>query len=76
MVRIRVAARIFSEDEYLKNIRLGKSIASPVKDEKRLVVIVRDPYQWQIGTLLLEIKRSYESCYGRLVLCSLGFFRT
>ncbi|KIW71939.1 hypothetical protein PV04_00165 [Phialophora macrospora] len=65
MVRIRVAARIFPEDEYLKNIRLGKSIAAPVRGEKRLVVIVRDPYQWQIGTLLLEIKRSYESCYGR-----------
>ncbi|KAJ9606270.1 hypothetical protein H2200_009231 [Cladophialophora chaetospira] len=65
MVRIRVAARVFSEDDYLKNIKLGRSIASSIKDEKRLVVIVREPYQWQIGTLLLEIKRAYESCYGR-----------
>ncbi len=67
MVRIRVAARVFEEDQYLRNVRLGKPLAAPVKDEKRLVVTVREPYQWQIGTLLLEIKRSYASCYGRSV---------
>jgi hypothetical protein len=65
MVRIRVAARIFPEDEYLKNARSGKPISSSVKDEKRLVVVVRDPYQWQIGTLVLEVQRAYRSCYQR-----------
>ncbi|KIW83103.1 hypothetical protein Z517_02347 [Fonsecaea pedrosoi CBS 271.37] len=61
MVKLRVAARIFSEDNYLQSLQ--GSATSPVKGEKRLVVVVRDPYKWQIGTLALEVQRAYRSCY-------------
>ncbi|KIX97665.1 uncharacterized protein Z520_06443 [Fonsecaea multimorphosa CBS 102226] len=61
MVKLRVAARIISEDEYLRSLQ--GSASSPVKGEKRLVVVVREPYKWQIGTLALEVQRAYQSCY-------------
>ncbi|OQU95991.1 hypothetical protein CLAIMM_02136 [Cladophialophora immunda] len=61
MVKLRVAARILSEDDYLKSLQ--GSANSPVKGEKRLVVVVREPYKWQIGTLALEVQRAYQSCY-------------
>ncbi|KIX00297.1 uncharacterized protein Z518_10436 [Rhinocladiella mackenziei CBS 650.93] len=61
MVRIRVAARIIPEDDYLEHIEKPANL--PFKGEKRLVVVVRDPYRWQIGTLALEVQRAYKSCY-------------
>ncbi|EXJ71014.1 uncharacterized protein A1O5_06007 [Cladophialophora psammophila CBS 110553] len=61
MVKLRVAARILSEDDYLTSLQ--GSTNSPVKGEKRLVVVVREPYKWQIGTLALEVQRAYQSCY-------------
>jgi hypothetical protein len=63
MVRIRVAARILPEEEFIKTTG-GKSNSS-TKNEKRLAVIVRNPYEWQIGTLCLDIARAYKSCYQR-----------
>ncbi|KIW94752.1 uncharacterized protein Z519_04729 [Cladophialophora bantiana CBS 173.52] len=61
MVKLRVAARILSEDDYLKSLQGSTNL--PVKGEKRLVVVVREPYKWQIGTLALEVQRAYQSCY-------------
>ncbi|OAP55009.1 hypothetical protein AYL99_10709 [Fonsecaea erecta] len=61
MVKLRVAARILSEDAYLQSLQGSANL--PVKGEKRLVVVVREPYKWQIGTLALEVQRAYKSCY-------------
>lgn len=62
MVKLRVAARVIPEDEYLNPLS-STAPASSLRSEKRLLVIVRDPYTWQIGTLALEIQRAYKSCY-------------
>ncbi|KIV94361.1 hypothetical protein PV10_02134 [Exophiala mesophila] len=62
MVKLRVAARVIPEDEYLDSLS-SATPAKSLRSEKRLLVIVRDPYTWQIGTLALEIQRAYKSCY-------------
>jgi hypothetical protein len=62
-VKLRVVARIIPEDEYLQN--LSKPSHLPLKNEKKLLVFVRDPYAWQIGTLAVEIQRAYRSTYQR-----------
>ena len=62
-VKLRVVARIVAEDEYLRSLSSPSDV--PLKNEKRLLVIVRDPYAWQIGTLAVEIQRAYKSTYSR-----------
>jgi 3-polyprenyl-4-hydroxybenzoate decarboxylase len=61
MVKLRVAVRVISEDEYLQNVERAAHV--PIKGEKRLLVIVREPHRWQIGALALEVQRAYKSCY-------------
>lgn len=63
MVKLRVVARVISEDDYLAD--LTQPSQKPLTNEKRLLVLVRNPYKWQIGTLALEIQRAYKSCYSR-----------
>ncbi|KAK5460879.1 hypothetical protein LTS15_002942 [Exophiala xenobiotica] len=61
MVKLRVAVRVISEDDYLQNVERAAHV--PIKGEKRLLVIVREPHRWQIGALALEVQRAYKSCY-------------
>jgi hypothetical protein len=61
MVKLRVAARIIPEGDYLQNV--DRPANQHVKGERRLLVIVREPHRWQIGTLALEVQRAYQSCY-------------
>ncbi|KAK5064210.1 hypothetical protein LTR84_000043 [Exophiala bonariae] len=63
MVKLRVVARIISEDDYLAD--LPQTSQKTPRNEKRLLVTVRDPYTWQIGTLAREIERAYKSTYQR-----------
>jgi len=65
MVKLRVAARVIPEDDYLRSLERPSHL--PIKGEKRLLVVVREPHRWQIGTLALEVQRSYKSCYQRYV---------
>lgn len=61
MVKLRVAVRVISEDDYLRNTNRPANV--PSREEKRLAVVVREPHKWQIGTLALEVQRAYQSCY-------------
>ncbi|KAJ9640148.1 hypothetical protein H2204_003373 [Knufia peltigerae] len=61
MVKLRVAVRVISEDQYLNHA--DRPAHLPIAGEKRLLVVVREPERWQIGTLALEVQRAYKSCY-------------
>lgn len=65
MVKLRVAARVISEDDYLQRAERPADVSAtaPIPGEKRLLVVVREPHRWQIGTLALEVQRAYKSCY-------------
>ena len=61
MVKLRVAARIIPEDDYLASLEQpGHNLNKP---ERRLLLVVREPEKWQIGTLALEVQQRYKSCY-------------
>ena len=62
MVKLRVAVRVVSEEAYLA------SLETPVPrrtlpGEKRFLVIVRDPEERYIGSLVKEIELQYRSQY-------------
>jgi len=61
MVKLRVAARVIPENAYI--VGLDAPSSAPLRGEKRFPVIVRDPEEWYIGTLALEVKKRYESLY-------------
>ncbi|EXJ78510.1 hypothetical protein A1O1_08911 [Capronia coronata CBS 617.96] len=61
MVKLRVVVRVIPEDDYLRN--LERPAGSLIPHERRLIVIVREPHKWQVGTLALEVQRAYKSCY-------------
>lgn len=65
MVKLIIVARCVPEDVYLR------SFESPSKaqliGEKKFLVVVREPEEWHIGRLAIEIKNRYESLYKRYV---------
>lgn len=55
--------RCVPEDVYLRS--LESPIPAKQPDIKKFKLVVRDPEQWYIGRLAIEIKTRYESTYGR-----------
>lgn len=63
MVKLIVIVRCVPEDVYLRS--LESPIPTQQPDVKKFKLVVRDPEQWYIGRLAIEIKTRYESTYGR-----------
>ena len=62
MVKLRVAARIIPEDQYLATADTT-SAKSLHPGERKLAVIVRETESWAIGRLANEIKAKYHAIY-------------
>jgi hypothetical protein len=56
MVKLRVAARIIAEEDYT-------DAQSSPSSERKFLVVVRNPEDWSIGNLGVEIERTYQRIY-------------
>jgi hypothetical protein len=65
MPRLRVCARVISEDEYLAHLAQGHNAPGLYRGERKFAVVIRNPHSWRIGHLVAEIKRQYTLLYGR-----------
>lgn len=65
MIKLLVVARCIPEDIYLQS--LDTPVRNVLAGEKRFTIVVRDPEEWFIGRLALEIKSRYENLYQRYV---------
>lgn len=63
MIKLLIVARCIPEDIYLQS--LDAPAKSILAGEKRFQIVVRDPEEWFIGRLALEIKNRYENLYKR-----------
>ena len=61
MVKLRVAARVIPENDYTQ-------AQSTQPTERKFLVVIRNPGDWYIGTLAVEIQNSYKRIYKQYVL--------
>lgn len=64
MVKLIVIVRCVPEDVYLRSLE-SPPIPTKHPDVKKFKLVVREPEQWYIGRLAIEIKTRYESTYRR-----------
>lgn len=63
MVKLIVIAKCVPEDVYLRSLEFPTH--TRLAGEKKFSVVVREPEEWYIGRLAIEIKNRYESLYRR-----------
>ena len=56
MVKLRVAARVIPEDDF-------NDAQSTPGAGRKFLVIVKNPDDWQVGTLAVEIQNTYKRIY-------------
>ncbi len=56
MVKLRVAARIIPELDY-------NEARSTQSTDRKFLVVVRNPEEWYIGTLAVEVQNTYKRIY-------------
>ena len=56
MVKLRVAARVIPESDY-------NAAQSTKPAERKFLVVVRNPEQWYIGSLAVEVQNTYKRIY-------------
>ena len=61
MVKLRVAARVIPEGDY-------NAAQSTQGTERKFLVVVRNPEDWYIGTLAVEIQNTYKRIYKQYAL--------
>jgi hypothetical protein len=62
MVKLRVAARVVAENDY------NDAQSSP-RSERKFLVVVRNPEDWLVGQLAVEVQNTYKRIYKQYV-CS------
>lgn len=62
MVKLRVAARVIPETDY--NHEQSSTTAG-----RKFLVVVRNPEDWYIGHLAVEIQRTYKRIYKQYDWC-------
>ena len=60
MVKLRVAARVIPESDY-------NEAQSTQSTERKFLVVIRNPEEWYIGTLAVEVQNSYKRIYKQYV---------
>ena len=56
MVKLRIAARVIPESDY-------NEAQSTAPTDRKFLVIVRNPEDWYIGALAVEIQNTYKRIY-------------
>ena len=62
MVKLRVAVRVVPEEAYLSSLETPVPRRS-LPGERRFPIIVRDPEEWYIGRLAIDIASQYRNLY-------------
>ena len=60
MVKVRVAVRVILESDY-------NAAQSSQPSERKFLVVVRNPQDWYIGTLAVEVQNTYKRIYKQYV---------